>query len=188
MRIRDWAWLLAPLVVLGAMIGFVIWPSIARTGEDNIRPDFLRDNGAPVATSGESPNHSIGLVDSPLGELLSGRGPATLRPLIGQRVQVPVDMGVAANDVAFWVGRPGRDLLVVINRDTRSSAERQQGFPSDSALGTVSDPTQLIVSGVIDPVPYAEATYGWALTREDAALLNRRGAYLRVHSIGSANR
>ena len=184
MRLRDWALLLAPLAVLGAIVGFVIQWSVHGPMETDTRPAALRDETpVTVPTSGEYLDHSFGLVDTPIGKLLSRSGPDSLRTLIGERVQLPVDMRLAANDVAFWVGPSGRALLVVIDRDTRSNAERQKGLPSGSPLGAVSDATQLIVSGVITRVPAAEGRHSWALSREDAALLNQRGAYLRVDSV-----
>ena len=184
MRLRDWALLLAPLVVLGAIVGCVIQWSVDGPMETDTRPAVLRDETpVTVPTSGESLDHSFGLVDTPIGKLLSRSHPDSLRTLIGERVQLPVDMRLAANDVAFWVGPSGRALLVVIDRDTRSNAERQKGLPSGSPLGAVSDATQLIVSGVITRVPAAEGRHSWALSREDAALLNQRGAYLRVDSV-----
>ena len=183
MRLWDWTVLLTPVVVLGGIVGFAISLAGDRVRDNDIRPDVVRREASAVGTSGESPDRSSGVVDTPIGKLLSSSSADSLRALIGERVQLSVDMRLAANDVAFWVGPSGRALLVVIDRDTRSNAERQRGLPSGSPLGAVSDAAQLIVSGVITRVPAAEGRHSWALSREDAALLNRRGAYLRVDSV-----
>jgi hypothetical protein len=159
----------------------VIWRSVADgVAERNIRPD---GEPAAVPTSGESSDRSFGRVD--IEELLSGRDPGTLRMLIGQRVQLPLDMRGSATNVAFWIGPSRRELLVVIGRDTRSGAARQRSLPSRNPLGAVSDATQIMVSGVIDRVPNTDARLNWGLTRPETVRLLSRGAYLRIDSVES---
>ncbi len=76
-------------------------------------------------------------------------------------------------------------MLVVLDRDTRTSLDRQRGLPSSSRI---NPPPRGIVtlSGVVTEVPHAEAMYSWRLTRRDADLLAERGVYIRANAIVSA--
>lgn len=129
--------------------------------------------GAPVSTTGTA----MAAI-----EQIGGR--EDLTDLVGQQVDLAVDIGQAVNDVAFWIGTPPDQMLVVINRGTRSGVERQLGLPS--ATDFTPPPRGLVtVRGVIEPLPYAEAMYSWGLTRRDVALAQERAVYLRVNQIVS---
>ena len=143
--------------------------------------------GAPPGTPGDLSGPPFSTLDSWIAELGSIGGAQDLTEHIGKRVQLVIDSGQAMNDVAFWTGRPPDDVLVVINRDTRSMIERQTGRASNER-GLGSPPRGTItVAGVIEPVPYPEATYSWGLTRRDVDLLAERGVYIKLtHVVSSA--
>jgi hypothetical protein len=104
------------------------------------------------------------------------------RELIGRQMDIQIDIGRYGNDVAFWWGSAPNDVLAVIARDHRSADERASGRPAERAIEL---PITGVVTlrGTIEPVPYAEATYGWGLTRTDARRLATKGVYLRLHQI-----
>ena len=130
---------------------------------------------------------SIGVLDTWVAELGGIGGAQDLTEHIGQQVELVIDSGQAMNDVAFWTGWPPDDFLVVISRDTRTAVERQTGR-SAATRGLGSPPPGVItVAGVIEPVPYPEATYSWGLTRRDVDLLAERGVFIRLtHVVSSA--
>lgn len=137
------------------------------------------DAEGPDATVGGPPLPTTGSVIDALGSL---GGREDLSALIGQRVEVVVNIGPRVNDIAFWTGTPPDDLLVVIGRDTRSGSDRQRGEPSDDAL-SVPVLGMALLRGVIEPLPYAEAMFSWRLTRRDIAVVQERGVYLRVDEV-----
>ncbi len=131
--------------------------------------------GAPVSTTGTA-----------IAALQQIGGVDDLTELVGQQFDLTVDIGQAVNDVAFWTGTPPNQILVVMNRGTRSGRERHLGLPSDTDVA--SPPRGLVtVRGVMEPLPYPEAMYSWGLTRRDVAVVQERGVYLRVDEIVSAD-
>jgi hypothetical protein len=136
------------------------------------------DTRGAAGTSGEAiqSNESAGrMVTPPIGV-------ASARQSIGRQMDVQVDVGRYVNDVAFWSGTPPNDVLAVIDRDLRTADERASGRPARRSMDL---PTTGVVTlrGTIEAVPYAEATYGWGLTRVDSARLAEKGVYLRLHEV-----
>lgn len=104
--------------------------------------------------------------------------------LVGDRVELVADIGQAVNDVAFWSGPAADEILVVIDRGTRSGIQRQLGVPSARDF-TPPPRGRVTVGGVIEPLPYPEAMYSWGLTRRDVALAQARRVYLRIDRVVS---
>jgi hypothetical protein len=100
-------------------------------------------------------------------------------------VRLRVDIGQALNDVAFWSGAAGHELLVVLDRDTRNGMERQAGVPSESGVASATSGV-ITIAGRLEPIPYAEAMYSWGLTRQDVQRLAKRGVYVRAYQTVSA--
>lgn len=172
MRRDVMPWLLA-LVVGGAALLAVLLIAPERGPGEVDHPDATT-GGLPVSTTG----NLIGAVQA-----IGGRD--TLGELVGERVELTVDIGQAVNDVAFWVG-PGQDeLLAVMNRGRRTGPQRQSGNgPSDRNF-TVPPRGLVTVRGTIQHLPYAEAMHSWGLTRRDVALVQERGVYLLVDELVS---
>lgn len=105
-----------------------------------------------------------------------------LRELVGQRVEVDVDLGRHGNDVAFWSGSGPDDVLAVIERDLRSADERAAGRPAERAMDL---PRSGVVrlGGTIEAAPSAEGIFGWGLTEVDVRRLAEQGVYLRLHEV-----
>ena len=164
-------WLIG-VVTLGiaAVATLLIVPERGPAEVDQPDAEF---GGAPVSTTGTA----IAAI-----EQIGGR--EDVSELIGRQFDLVVDIGQAVNDVAVWAGTPPDEILVVMNRGTRSGLERQLGLPSDTDF--TPPPRGLVtVRGVIEPLPYAEAMYSWGLTRRDVAVVQERGVYLRVNQIVS---
>jgi hypothetical protein len=104
------------------------------------------------------------------------------RDLIGRQMDVQVDVGRHGNDIAFWSGTAPDDLLAVIDRDLRTEGERAAGRPAERAMALPLAGT-VMLRGTVEPVPHAEAMYGWGLTRADTRRLAEKGVYLRLHQI-----
>lgn len=149
--------------------------------------------GAAALANPEAPIGTVGDIDGPpsstLGTWITGirslGGREDLSGLVGHEVRITVDVGRRTNDVAFWIGTPPDDLLVVISRDDRTGADRQLGDPSSTDIGS-PPPGAVTIVGTIEKVPYAEATYSWGLTRRDVDLLAERGVYVKATKISSA--
>jgi hypothetical protein len=109
----------------------------------------------------------------------SGTGPTHTA---GQRMTVTTDIGRAVNDVAFWSGTPPDDILVVVGRDVREEVARGFGRAADQRFELPHN-GRVTLEGTIEPMPYAEGTYSWGLTRPDFQRLSAKGVYLRLHAI-----
>jgi len=105
--------------------------------------------------------------------------------LIGRRVDLHVDVQNRANDQAFWVGSRDNRLLVVLDRDTRDGAQRQDGRAPNHRISPVHGGQRATISGVVRPVPKAEHRYSWNLTREDERELKDRKIYIAADSVSS---
>jgi hypothetical protein len=104
--------------------------------------------------------------------------------LVGRAVELHVPIQQHINDVAFWVGFPDNRLLVVISRDTRDGRTRQLGEISPNAIVVPQEPGQVaVISGHIQPIPYAEAMFSWGLTNPDRAQLRERPIYLKADRV-----
>ena len=135
--------------------------------------------------AGPLPGEGVAMLGTALAAIGTAGGPEDLQELVGRRVRLTVDIGLAINDVAFWVGTAPSDLLVVIGQDARTPADTSGLLP---AAHTINPPPRGVVTieGVIREVPYAEATYSWRLTERDIDLLAERGVYVHTYAIVSA--
>jgi hypothetical protein len=188
-HLRAGRWVLGiAIVALAALALSLVVPNqnerdVASKGAGSPKPDV----GGAVGTSGGDTDYGPG--EGTLGtlitelETITGTNDAT--QLVGRRVDLHADVQEVANDVAFWVGPAGNRLLVVLARDTRSGVERQTGEPSHHQIIPVRAGQQATISGVIRPVPYAEATDSWNLTRQDVEELAERKVYVRAERVSS---
>ena len=138
-----------------------------------------------TGTTGDLGGPPIATLGTWITDIRSLGGREDLSEYIGRQVRLVVDSGALTNDVAFWIGSPPDDLLVVISRGDRTAADRQLGNPSTSDIGS-PPPGAVTIGGTIQPVPYAEATYSWGLTRRDVDLLAERGVYVEATDVISA--
>lgn len=199
-RHRVWRWALGIGFVL--VLGGLGWLAI---------PNFDRRSTTPFTRGDEfgEPADAAGTMDNPRGAVGTSGGPEGVgggqaasgqpilrletitdqrdgRHLVGRPVNLRTVMVDPANDVAFWVGTGDDRVLVVPDRDTRSGVERQMGLPSHPRAGWVGGEQLLTITGVIEPIPYGEATYSWNLTRPDVADLIKRMIYVRAFEIRPA--
>ena len=105
--------------------------------------------------------------------------------LVGRRVNLYVPISQHINDVAFWIGAGDNRLLVVLARDDRDGARRQQGEPSTTGI-IFRDAHQAAIAGSIQRVPSAEAMHSWGLTDADRAELMERRVYLRADTVSGS--
>jgi hypothetical protein len=76
-------------------------------------------------------------------------------------------------------------MLVAVNRDTRTSADRQQGVPSRHGVAPVDGGAHVVtIVGTIETAPrYAEEMASWNLTRSEKLLLAEKGVYVRADRV-----
>jgi hypothetical protein len=136
-------------------------------------------------SAGPVPGEGVAMLGNALAAIGTIGGPQDLEELVGRRVRLTVDVGQAINDVAFWVGSPPSDLLVVMAQDERRAGDTAAVWIADR--NTINPPPRGVVTieGVIRKVPYAEATYSWGLTERDVDLLAERGVYVHAYAIVS---
>jgi hypothetical protein len=163
-RGRGWVVIILVAIVVAGAVAL-----IGRNDEPQRPMSGARANTA-TGTSGTTP-------------VANAIAAADYRSRIGERVTIRVPARDLMNDVAFWAGSGEEQILVVMNRDRRSGEERQQGLPAPHGIKRAEGLASATISGVIEPVPDAEATYSWALTRADRVALGRAGAYLRAESV-----
>jgi hypothetical protein len=198
---RAWRWAIvsAVVVVAVASVAVIDWSIDRRSTTPSSRGDEygepadaagrMDDPRSGVGTSGEVGGVGAGqAVSSPLLELTTLIDREDMSDLVGQQVRFEVDRRDGAGDVAFWVGDGDRRLLVVPERDRRSGLDRQRGLAAahDAARLPAGEP--IVVSGIIERIPYAEATYSWNLTRDDVEELLRRDVYVRAVAVQPAPR
>ncbi len=188
-HLRAWRWIFGiAILALAALALSMVIPNqderdVARKGAGSPTPDIGGAVGTTGADTGDGPAEgTLGTLITEL-ETITGTNDAT--QLVGRRVDLHVDVQEIANDVAFWVGPPDNRLLVVLARDTRSGVERQAGEPSAHRILPVRAGQQATISGVIRPIPYAEATDSWNLTRQDVEELAARKVYVRAERVSS---
>ena len=105
---------------------------------------------------------------------------------LGQELTVRVRAGDVANDAAFWVEQDGRRILVVVNRDRRSDAQRHGGVPAMHGIAIPDADVPVLVIGRVEPLPHREAMYSWRLTDADSAALRGQSVYLRAERVRAA--
>lgn len=178
---RVWRWIFVVMVLAIAIVTVRLvipnqdlrWVVTSGTGID-LGP---RPGPTNTADVGDEDAPGEGVLGTVIAEMMRAADADALTDLIGR--PVAFDVRWHRNDVAFWMGAPPYDLLVVPSRDTRSGLEQQIGQPSDSPVQARSAVVRM--HGTIRSVPYAEATYSWCLTRRDIQRLVERRVYLHVH-------
>jgi hypothetical protein len=171
-------------LMVGGIIAGLVWLNRFES-----RGPVRTEHGMPgaVATTGEEPGSldtdNSGPALSTIHELETITGATDGHELVGRTVDLHVPVQQHINDVAFWVGNRDNRLLVVLSRDNRDGAARQQGRPSSSSAGSIPSDQQITVVGTIQRVPYAEAMYSWGLTNADRSELMDRRIYLRADKV-----
>jgi hypothetical protein len=103
--------------------------------------------------------------------------------LVGRKVDLQIALDGRANKVAFWVGPVDNRVLVVMERDRRSSAAHQQGLVPSNDIAPVQAGQQAEIVGTIQRVPREEDRYSWGLSYADVAQLTDRPFYIRAESV-----
>ncbi len=106
----------------------------------------------------------------------------------GDRVSITIPFHDVANDLSFWADVNGMPMLVVMDRDIRSAAQRQQGLPPRHDIDVARGAAAMVITGTIARLPSDEAMYSWGLTNADRAEARRQGVYLRAESVHAAAR
>jgi hypothetical protein len=185
-RTRAWGWGLTAAVVVTAV---VMLRFAGQVKDSRVPTKAETDSGAVSGHDGPSGIGTSGAVapgqaaSSPVAQLSSLLGNRPLKELIGEQISFRVDEGGLVPDVAFWVGAGEHRLLVVPQRDRRSSTDRQVGRPSADENIEIRPNEPIVITGVVERIPYAEATYSWNLTRADIAELVSQGAYVRALAV-----
>lgn len=104
--------------------------------------------------------------------------------LIGRHVTLHIDgASTVENLAAFWVGGGDHRVLVVMNRDTRTGAQRQIGDPPTHGISPGQPGQEVTISGTVQRLPRAEDMESWRLSRADRAALRADGVYIQAHTI-----
>lgn len=205
-RPRGYGWLkaLGALVVLIA-VGAAIW-MLAETpkernlagypntqerrdqGELSVRADegTLQEGeaGRAIGTSGgDDPAAFEATEPSIIQDLATITGSVDSAELIGRRVDLHIPVLQQHNAVTFWVGSADNRLLVVLERDVRSSQERNTSKPPSHGIVPVQRGQQVTISGTIQEVPRREERASWSLTRDQERELESRRIYLRADTV-----
>jgi hypothetical protein len=180
-----WLFLIGVVVLAGVMLALVI-PNqddrdVASKGPGGADPDI----GGAVGTAGVDTDYgpSEGTLGTIITELETITGANDATQLVGQRVDLHVDVHEVVNEVAFWAGPPDNRLLVVMARDNRTGLDKQTGNPSHHDLTVARAGQQATISGVVRRIPNAEATHSWKLTRRQVEELAERGVYVQAQEV-----
>jgi hypothetical protein len=172
-------------VALGA---FLVW--LSPGGEGGFEAGMARTQSGQlgaIGTAGQEPGSTTrdnsGPALTTIHELETITGATDGHELVGRKVDLHVPIQQHINDVAFWVGPRDNRLLVVLARDNRDAAARQEGRSSNTGAARIDPGQQATISGTIERVPYAEAMYSWGLTNADRAELMDRRIYLRADRV-----
>ena len=191
----KWMFVFGILIVLA--LGIVLVPQSRNDRE------MTEGGGMVTGSTASMPHHDIAPTQGAIGtagthagaaetdsgdvvtdvETITGTNDAMA--LVGRRVDLHVDVQDRANDRAFWVGSRDNRLLVVMSRDIREGAERQRGEPSTHHIVPVHGGQRAAISGVIRPMPKAEARYSWNLTKDDERELADRKVYIAADTVSS---
>jgi hypothetical protein len=154
--------------------------SIGLTGPEYGFPP-VPTTGRQQPAAGSEPEQPVGTA----GRQEPGSADSELRSVpVGGRVTLHVHAEDVNNDPAFSVGSGDDQMLVVMHRDTRTSAERQEGVASRHGIAPVDGGGHLItIEGIIQTMPRAEEMASWNLTRDEKLLLAERGAYIRADRV-----
>ena len=168
-------WLALALLALLALLAFLIIRNVADDGD---RSGVDARNDTPAASSGGAGGGGASqpAALSAGGQDLSGAAAAgTLGSLAGRPVEgrgVTVESVVA--DEAFWVGQPGRRVLVFLTPQARTRAGES---PFQVQAGQ-----RINMTGTVRPLPADAQPFG-VDKREGADELRGQGHYIEATSI-----
>jgi len=160
----------------------------SRASSDTASQD--RRTAGPVATSGSEttePAASTYELTGPavIQELDTITGDLDGTALIGRQVDLRVIVLQEQNPVSFWIGPADNPLLVVLQRDVRSTSDRQMSLPPSHGISPLHRGQEAIITGTIQPVPRAEERASWGLTAAQLRELETRRIYLRADTVRS---
>lgn len=124
-------------------------------------------------------------IDSPatIKELDTITGDNDGHELVGRKVDLHVPVQSRANNVSFWVGEKDNRLLVVVDRDRRTSSQRQSGEIAPATFAPLHAGESADIAGTIQKLPYTEAMYSWGLSRQDWDALASHPVYIRADAV-----
>lgn len=182
---RSWGWIVAFGLV--CVLGALPW-WLRETGSNrdltpagiNVRAGTATTTGA-VGTSGLANDVREAAVDSGIiRELETITGSVDGHELVGRRINLALPVREQANDNAFWVGSGDNRLLVVLHRDRRGDAQRQQGAVAPNGIAPIHNGQTAMISGTIQKIPAPEEMTSWGLTTRDKTELAGRPIYIRA--------
>jgi hypothetical protein len=178
-RTATWA---VPAGILVVVVAFLLAGPYFRSRHAVV--DVEPPGNAPVSTSGQNEDapEPYGTAAT-LHDLETMTGAVDEHELIGRRVDFHVKVVDIGNDGAFWIGTGDNRELVVPGRDNRSDAQRDFGAPSPNNIKRVVGGQVVHVMGTIEPVPHAEARYGWGLSAPQHHAIDNLKVYIRADSV-----
>jgi hypothetical protein len=182
---RSWGWIVAFGLV--CVLGALPW-WLRETGSNrNLTPagtNFRAGTvtAGAVGTSGVASDVREAAVDSGIIREIE-RITGTDRELIGRRISIELPVLESANDNAFWIGSGDNRLLVVVRRDRRDDAQRQQGAVAPNGIAPGRNGQTATITGTFQPIPAPEEMTSWGLTTRDKVQLARRPIYIRVDTV-----
>jgi hypothetical protein len=185
---RRWVWIVAFGLV--CVLGALPW-WLRETGSNrdltpagiNVRAGTASAAGA-IATSGIASDVREAAVDSGIiREFETISGSVDGHELVGRRINLSLSVQEQANDNAFWIGSGGNRLLVVLHRDRRGEAQRQQGAVAPNGIAPFHYGQTAIIIGTIQKIPAPEEMASWGLTTWDKTELAGRPIYIRADTV-----
>jgi len=153
-------------------------------GELSTVPVRTVANERVVGTSGTSAIEPTDAAsNATIKELETITGASDGHELVGRKVDLHVPVQSRANNVSFWVGNKDNRMLVVMDRDRRTSAQRQRGAVADNQISPVHSGQQADVTGTVQKLPRVEAMYSWGLSRDDWNELANRPIYISADAV-----
>lgn len=172
------------LVIGFVAIGLVMVKlfSAAETGQAAGAPGAIGTSGFEAGTAGGA--HPADTSDPNARVLESIARDADNPQLIGRPVTLHVDgQELGEQLAAFWVGDGGSRMLVVLNRDTRSSEQRQRGDAPSHGIAPAQPGQPVTITGTVQRLPRAEEMASWRLTAADRAALQDQKVYIQAHTV-----
>jgi hypothetical protein len=163
------------------------------SGREPRSPELLRDGSNQfdpskvLGTSGTTPPTAVdadsGQAESTIRDLdaIIAKGGAS--SLVGRHVDLQVPVLGENNLVAFWVGSPDDEILVVLHRDRRDDQQRMTSQPPAHSIEPVHQGQQATISGTLQTVPDIEGRFSWELTRSQLDEVEGRGVYLLADNV-----
>jgi hypothetical protein len=185
---RSWRWIVAFGLV--CVLGALPW-WLRETGTNrnltpagiNVRAGTATTAGA-VGTSGLVSDVREAAVDSGIiRELETLTGSFDGHELVGRRISLALSVQEQANDNAFWIGSGKNRVLVVMHRDRRDDAQRQEGAVAPNGIAPWHHGQTATIIGTIQRIPSSEEMASWGLTTRDKMELAGRPIYIRADTV-----